>query len=80
MIEYFGLLLGLGLVIGLAPPGTNVILAALLATLVVAAISGLNLLDALTDTFASGPLGAFTSAGRSLLLFVTGAIFGRAVA
>ncbi len=44
MLEYVGLLPGLGLLIGLALHGANVILAALLATLVVAATSGLNLL------------------------------------
>jgi H+/gluconate symporter-like permease len=80
VLEYLGLLLGLGLLIGLALRGTNIILAALLAALVVAATNGLNLFDALTDGFATGPLGAFTFAGRFFLLFVTGAIFGRVMA
>lgn len=80
MIEYAGLLLGLGLLIGLALRGTNIILASLLAAFVVAASNGLDLFATYTTHFTSGPLGAFTFAARFFVLFVTGAIFGRAMA
>ena len=80
MIEYFGLLLGLALLIGLALRGTNIILASLLATFVVAASNGLNLFDTYTQHYTSGPLGAFSFAARFFILFVTGAVFGRAMA
>ncbi|MCU0975367.1 MAG: hypothetical protein MUC71_03530 [Steroidobacteraceae bacterium] len=80
MIEYAGLLLGLALLIALALRGTNIILASLLASLVVAASNGLDLFETYTAHFTSGPLGAFTFAARFFILFVTGAIFGRAMA
>lgn len=80
MIEYAGLLLGLGLLIVLALRGTNIILASLLASLVVAVSNGLDLFETYTAHFTSGPLGAFTFAARFFILFVTGAIFGRAMA
>jgi H+/gluconate symporter-like permease len=80
MIEYLGLVLGLALLIALALRGNNIVVASLLAALVVAATNQLNPLTALTRDYSTGPLGAFTFAGRFFLLFVTGAIFGRAMA
>lgn len=80
MLQYIGLILGLGLLIVLALRGTNIILASILSALVVAATNGLNLFDAITDDFTSGPVGGFTFAGRFFILFVTGAVFGRAMA
>ena len=79
-VAYLGLLLALALLIGLALRGTNIILASLLATLVVVLSNGLDPVTAFTTTWTSGPLGAFSFAGRFFLLFATGAVFGRAMA
>lgn len=78
--QYAGLVLGLGLLIWMALRGINIIVAAVIAATIVAVTNELNLFDALTDQFSSGPVGAFTFAGRFFLLFVTGAVFGRAMA
>lgn len=80
MLAYAGLLAALALLILLALRGTNIILASLLATLVVVVSNGLDPVVAYTTTWTSGPLGAFSFAGRFFLLFVTGAVFGRAMA
>jgi H+/gluconate symporter-like permease len=80
MLEYLGLLAGLALLIVLALRGVNIVLASLLAALVVALSNGLDPFAALARDYSSGPLGAFTFAGRFFLLFVTGAMFGRAMA
>jgi len=80
MLEYLGLFAGLVLLIVLALRGINIVLASLLAALVVALSNGLDPFAALARDYSSGPLGAFTFAGRFFLLFVTGAIFGRAMA
>lgn len=80
MLAYAGLLAALALLILLALRGANIILASLLATLVVVVSNGLDPVVAYTTTWTSGPLGAFSFAGRFFLLFVTGAAFGRAMA
>jgi H+/gluconate symporter-like permease len=80
MLEYLGLFAGLALLIVLALRGVNIVLASLLAALVVALSNGLNPFAALARDYTTGPLGAFTFAGRFFLLFVTGAMFGRAMA
>ncbi|GMW01970.1 MAG: hypothetical protein AMXMBFR84_31060 [Candidatus Hydrogenedentota bacterium] len=76
-MDNVGVLLGLALLIALALRGVNVMIASLLAALVVAATNGLSIPEALTVHYTSGPLGAFTFAGRFFLLFLTGAVFGR---
>jgi H+/gluconate symporter-like permease len=80
MLEYLGLFAGLALLIALALRGVNIVLASLLAALVVAVSNGLDPFTALARDYSTGPLGAFTFAGRFFLLFVTGAMFGRAMA
>jgi len=78
--QYGGLILGLGLLIWMALRGVNIIAAAVISAAIVAFTNDLNLFDALTEQFSAGPVGAFTFAGRFFLLFVTGAVFGRAMA
>jgi H+/gluconate symporter-like permease len=80
MLEYLGLFAGLAILIVLALRGVNIVLASLLAALVVALSNELDPFAALARDYTSGPLGAFTFAGRFFLLFVTGAMFGRAMA
>lgn len=80
MLEYLGLFAGLALLVVLALRGVNIVLASLLAALVVALSNGQDPFAALTRDYSTGPLGAFTFAGRFFLLFVTGAMFGRAMA
>ncbi len=80
MLEYLGLVAGLALLILLALRGINIVVASLLAALLVALSNGLDPFAALARDYSTGPLGAFTFAGRFFLLFVTGAIFGRAMA
>lgn len=80
MLENLGLLAGLGLLIVLALRGVNILVASLLCALVVAVTNDLSPAVALMDYYPSGPLGAFTFAGKFFLLFVTGAIFGKVMA
>lgn len=80
MLANLGLLLGLGLLMALALRGVNILIAALLASVVVALSNDLSLPRALQEYFPSGPLGAFTFAGRFFILFLCGAIFGRMMA
>jgi H+/gluconate symporter-like permease len=80
LFQYTGLVLSLGLLIWMALRGVNIIVAAVISAAIVAITNDLNLFDALTDQFSAGPVGAFTFAGRFFLLFVTGAVFGRAMA
>ncbi|HSQ70042.1 MAG TPA: GntP family permease, partial [Steroidobacteraceae bacterium] len=79
-LQYGGLLLALALLIYLALRGANIIVASVISASIVALTNGLNIFDALTEQFSAGPVGAFTFAGRFFLLFITGAIFGRAMA
>jgi H+/gluconate symporter-like permease len=76
-MEYIGLLGSVILLIWLALRGVDIILAALLCSLIVIITGGLPLADSLLDAFALGPLGAFTFAGKFFLLFAAGAMFGR---
>jgi len=80
LLQYGGLLLALALLIFLALRGANIIVASVISAAIVALTNGLNIFDALTEQFSAGPVGAFTFAGRFFLLFITGAIFGRAMA
>lgn len=80
MLANIGLLLGLSLLIVLALRGMNILVAALLASIVVALTNELSLPRALLEHFPSGPLGAFSFAGRFFILFLCGAVFGRMMA
>jgi len=77
MIGNIGLLLGLAALVFMALRGINIIVAALVASLIVALTNGLGLAPTLLEYFPAGPLGAFTFAGQFFILFLTGAIFGR---
>jgi len=77
MFENFGLLLGLALLIGFALRGVNIIFATLVCAAVVALTNGLSVSESLSQYYATGPLGAFTFAGKFFLLFAAGALFGR---
>lgn len=76
-MEYLGLIFGVALLIWLALRGTDIILAALICSLVVILTNQLPIAQGLTEYFSFGPLGAFTFAGRFFLLFAAGAMFGR---
>lgn len=76
-MAYLGLLAGLVLLIVFALRGVNIVLAAVLCSLVVIVTNDLPLADSLMQSFALGKLGAFTFAGKFFLLFACGAIFGR---
>ncbi len=77
MIGNLGLLLGLAALILMALRGVNILIAALVASLIVGLSNGLAVDGILLQHFAFGPLGAFTFAGQFFVLFLTGAIFGK---
>lgn len=72
-----GLLLALATLIYLALRGVNIIVAALISSVIVLVTNGLDIADGLTQSFAFGKLGAFSFFGRFFLLFLAGAIFGK---
>ncbi|MEK8080246.1 GntP family permease [Pseudomonas sp. XK-1] len=80
MLGNMGLFVGLAMLIFMALRGVNIFIAALLCALVVALSNGLLLSQALLEYFPFGPLGAFTFAGKFFVLFLCGAIFGKAMA
>ena len=80
MIGNLGLLLGLSALILMALRGVNILVAALVASLVVGLSNGLAVDSILLNHFAFGPLGAFSFAGQFFVLFLTGAIFGKMMA
>lgn len=80
MLGYVGLFAGLALLIWLAFRGVNIFLASVICALVVAIPNGIFLPAALLEYYPFGPLGAFTFAGKFFLLFMCGAIFGKAMA
>ncbi len=80
MLANFGLLLGLALLILMALRGVNILLASLLCSIVVVLTNDIALPKALSEHYPTGPLGAFTFAGRFFILFLCGAIFGRMMA
>ncbi len=80
MIANIGLLAGLVLLIVMALRGVNILVAALVASLVVAISNNIGLSTALLQHFPFGPLGAFSFAGKFFVLFLTGAIFGKMMA
>ncbi len=80
MIGNLGLLLGLAALIGMALRGVNILIAALVASLIVAVTNQIGIAPALLEHFPFGPLGAFSFAGQFFILFLTGAIFGKMMA
>lgn len=80
MLANLGLLAGLVLLIVMALRGVNILVAALVSSLVVAITNGMGLSAALLNHFPFGPLGAFSFAGKFFVLFLTGAIFGKMMA
>ena len=80
MLEHMGLLAGLLILIVCALRGFSIILASLLASVVVIVTNHLPFAESLLESYAIGPLGGFTFAGKFFLLFVTGAVFGRVMA
>ena len=80
MLGYLGLFAGLALLIWFALRGVNIFLASVVCALVVAIPNGILLPAALLEHYPFGPLGAFTFAGKFFLLFLCGAIFGKAMA
>ncbi|WP_150910613.1 GntP family permease [Marinobacter halotolerans] len=80
MLANLGLLAGLVLLIVMALRGVNILVAALVASLVVAITNGMGFSTALLEHFPFGPLGAFSFAGKFFVLFLTGAIFGKMMA
>jgi H+/gluconate symporter-like permease len=80
MLANLGLLAGLVLLIIMALRGVNILVAALVSSLVVAVTNGMGLSSALLEHFPFGPLGAFSFAGKFFVLFLTGAIFGKMMA
>lgn len=77
MLASIGLILSVALLIWLALRGMNIILASLLCSLVVVLTNGLPLAHSFMSSYTSGPLGAFSFAGKFFMLFVSGAMFGR---
>ena len=80
MIGNIGLLLGLAALILMALRGVNILVAALLASLIVGLSNGLTVDGIVLNHFAFGPLGAFSFAGQFFVLFLSGAIFGKMMA
>jgi len=80
MLANLGLLAGLVLLIIMALRGVNILIAALVASLLVAITNGMGISPALLEHFPFGPLGAFSFAGKFFVLFLTGAIFGKMMA
>jgi H+/gluconate symporter-like permease len=80
MLANLGLLAGLVLLIVMALRGVNILVAALVASLVVAITNGMGFSTTLLEHFPFGPLGAFSFAGKFFVLFLTGAIFGKMMA
>lgn len=80
MLANIGLLAGLVLLIVMALRGVNILVAALVSSLIVAITNGLGISAALLEHFPFGPLGAFSFAGKFFILFLSGAIFGKMMA
>ncbi len=76
-MAYLGLLGGVALLVWLALRGVNIVLAAVLSSMLVIVTNGLPVAQGITEYFSFGPLGAFTFAGKFFLLFTAGAVFGR---
>src|SRR5690606_2745157 len=71
---------GLALLLLLAVRGVHILLPSVICALVVAIPNGILLPAALLEHYPFGPLGAYPFAGEFFLLFLCGAIFGKAMA
>ncbi len=71
------LLIGLALLIFMTFQGVNIIVSAILASVFVALVSGLDVVEAMTGTYMQGFTGYFAS---YFLIFLLGAIFGKIMA
>ena len=80
MIANIGLIASLGLLIWLALRGVNIVFASLLCSLVIVVTNQLPVADSFMQSYAFGPLGAFSFAGKFFILFICGSIFGRVMA
>lgn len=80
MLGNLGLFVGLALLIWMALRGVNILIAALLCSLVVGLTNDLEAPKTLLEYFPFGPLGAFTFAGKFFVLFLCGAVFGKVMA
>jgi H+/gluconate symporter-like permease len=76
MVSNLGVLLALGLLIGLALRGVNIILASVFAAALVAVTNGRSLDQGLMTDFAGGMMGF---AGKYYMLFLAGAVLGRVI-
>jgi len=77
LVSNLGLLASVMLLITLALRGIDIIFASLMCATLVIVTNQLPLAATLSQSFALGPLGAFSFAGKFFLLFAAGAIFGR---
>lgn len=77
LVSNLGLLASVALLITLALRGIDIIFASLVCATLVIVTNQLPLAATLSQSFALGPLGAFSFAGKFFLLFAAGAIFGR---
>lgn len=74
MLSILGLIVGLALLMFLTMRGFNIIIAAVLCSVILALTGGLNLIEALTEHYMTG----FTDFFKSwFLIFLLGAIFGK---
>jgi H+/gluconate symporter-like permease len=80
LIANIGLIAGLALLIVLALRGVNIVFASLLCSLVVVLTNQLPIAESFSQSYAFGPLGAFSFAGKFFILFICGSIFGRVMA
>ena len=80
MIANIGLVAGLALLIYLALRGVNIVFASLLCSLVIVLTNQLPIAESFSQSYAFGPLGAFSFAGKFFILFICGSIFGRVMA
>ncbi|WP_240376859.1 GntP family permease [Bacillus piscicola] len=74
VLSYIGLIVGLGLLMFLTMRGINIIIAAVISSIIVALTGGLNLIEALTGPYMESFTGFFAS---WFLVFLLGAIFGK---
>ncbi|MBY0053191.1 GntP family permease [Brevibacillus agri] len=74
LLSFFGLIIGLGLLIFLTMRGINIIVAAIVCAAVVAASGGLGLEEAMSTHYMDGFTGFFKS---WFLTFLLGAVFGK---
>jgi H+/gluconate symporter-like permease len=80
LIANIGLLAALALLIMLALRGVNIVFASLVCSLVIVVTNQLPIAESFTQSYAFGPLGAFSFAGKFFILFICGSIFGRVMA